>query len=222
MRPRKSARYRTKHAADVLVLAGQLVRGQGTPHATGQRAPTEKKRQADARILIKHTTHAIAPRSDPPLPRALRPLTPTERPLRTSGIIFGHIGGLRLAADTTRERHGPSARGSSRMSLCTLRARAMELISRGMEQNLRRSARATYLENVAYGPATHRVLSDGAEMADGRWARGTSSCVRSCHRRPNQRAVASNAPAGRPVDSVDSVSEKALSKLIKESRPRAG
>ena len=41
----------------------------------------------------------------------------------------------------------------------------MELISRGMEQNLRRSARATYLEN-AYGSATHRVLSDGAEMVD--------------------------------------------------------
>ena len=51
------------------------------------------------------------------------------------------------------------------MSLCTLRARAMELISRGMGQNLRRSAHATYLEN-AYGSATHRVLSDGAEMVD--------------------------------------------------------
>ena len=51
------------------------------------------------------------------------------------------------------------------MSLCNLRARAMELISRGMGQNLRRSARATYLEN-AYGSATHRVLSDGAEMVD--------------------------------------------------------
>ena len=53
------------------------------------------------------------------------------------------------------------------MSLSMLRARAMELISRGMEQNLRRSARATYLEN-AYGSATHRrVLSgDGAEMVD--------------------------------------------------------
>ena len=41
----------------------------------------------------------------------------------------------------------------------------MELISRGMGQNLRRSAHATYLEN-AYGSATHRVLSDGAEMVD--------------------------------------------------------
>ena len=55
------------------------------------------------------------------------------------------------------------------MSLCTLRARAearaMELISRGMGQNMRRSARAKYLEN-AYGSATHRVLSDGAEMVD--------------------------------------------------------
>ena len=51
------------------------------------------------------------------------------------------------------------------MSLCNLRARAMELISRGMEQNLRRSALATYLENP-YGSATHRVLSDGAEMVD--------------------------------------------------------
>ena len=51
------------------------------------------------------------------------------------------------------------------MSLCILRARAMELISRGMGQNLRRSARATYLEN-AYGSATHRVLSDGDEMVD--------------------------------------------------------
>ena len=51
------------------------------------------------------------------------------------------------------------------MRLCNLRARAMELISRGMGQNLRRSAHATYLEN-AYGSATHRVLSDGAEMVD--------------------------------------------------------
>ena len=52
------------------------------------------------------------------------------------------------------------------MSLSTLRARAMELISRGTEQhNLHRSARTTYLEN-AYGSATHRVLSDGAEMVD--------------------------------------------------------
>ena len=53
-------------------------------------AATEKKRQADARILIKHSTHAIALRSDPSpsLPRALRPLTPTERLLRTSGIVF--------------------------------------------------------------------------------------------------------------------------------------
>ena len=51
------------------------------------------------------------------------------------------------------------------MRLSTLRARAMELISRGMEQNLRRSARATFLEN-AYGSATHRVLSDGVEMVD--------------------------------------------------------
>ena len=51
------------------------------------------------------------------------------------------------------------------MSLCALRARAMELISRGMEQNLRRSALATYLENP-YGSATHRVLSDGAELVD--------------------------------------------------------
>ena len=42
---------------------------------------------------------------------------------------------------------------------------AVELISRGMRQNLRRSARATYLEN-AYGSATQRVLSDGAGMAD--------------------------------------------------------
>ena len=50
-------------------------------------APTKKKRQADARILIKHSTHAIALRSDPPLPRALRPPTPTERLLRTSGIV---------------------------------------------------------------------------------------------------------------------------------------
>ena len=41
----------------------------------------------------------------------------------------------------------------------------MELISRGMEQNLRRSALATYLENP-YGSATHRVLSDGAELVD--------------------------------------------------------
>ena len=32
-RPRKSARYRTKHAAGALVLAGHLLRGQGTPHA---------------------------------------------------------------------------------------------------------------------------------------------------------------------------------------------
>ena len=52
------------------------------------------------------------------------------------------------------------------MSLSTLRARAMELISRGMEQNLRRSARATYLENAYGSAATHGVLSDGAEMAD--------------------------------------------------------
>ena len=51
------------------------------------------------------------------------------------------------------------------MSLCNLRARAMELISRGMEQNLRRSARATYLENPYRSP-THRVLSSGAEMVD--------------------------------------------------------
>ena len=82
------------------------------------------------------------------------------------------------------------------MSLCNLRARAMELISRGMAQNLRRSALATYLENP-YGSATHRVLSDGAEMVDELGAWGTSSRVRSCHRRPNQRAVAPNAPAGR-------------------------
>ena len=41
----------------------------------------------------------------------------------------------------------------------------MELISRGMGQNLRRSAHATYLEN-AYGSATHRVPSDGVEMVD--------------------------------------------------------
>ena len=88
LRPRKSARSRTKHAAGALVLAGHLVRGQGTPHATGQRAPMEKKRQADVRILITHTAHAIAPRSDPPLPRALRPLTPTERLLRTSGMAY--------------------------------------------------------------------------------------------------------------------------------------
>ena len=46
----------------------------------------------------------------------------------------------------------------------------MELISRGMEQNLRRSALATYLENP-YGSATHRVLSDGAEMVDEIWTR---------------------------------------------------
>ena len=53
------------------------------------------------------------------------------------------------------------------MNLCNLRARAMELISRGMGQNLRRSsAHATYLEENAYGSATHRVLSDGAEMVD--------------------------------------------------------
>ena len=39
----------------------------------------------------------------------------------------------------------------------------MELISRGMGQYLRCSAHATYLEN-AYGSATHRALSDGAEM----------------------------------------------------------
>ena len=77
-----------KHAAGALVLAGHLVREQGTPHATGQRAPTEKKRQADARILITHTTHAIASRSDPPRPRALRPLTPTERLLETSGMAY--------------------------------------------------------------------------------------------------------------------------------------
>ena len=51
------------------------------------------------------------------------------------------------------------------MSLSMLRARAMELISRGMEQNLRRSARATYLENPYRSP-THRVLSSGAEMVD--------------------------------------------------------
>ena len=41
----------------------------------------------------------------------------------------------------------------------------MELISRGMGQNPRRSAHAAYLEN-AYGSATRRVLSDGAEMVD--------------------------------------------------------
>ena len=126
--------------------------------------PNEEKRQADARILMTHTTHTIALRPDPPLPRALRPL---HRPNASSGpreLPFGHINGRRLAAGTTRERHGPSARRSSRMSLSTLRARAMELISRGMEQDLPRSARATYLEN-AYGSATHRVLSDGAEMS---------------------------------------------------------
>ena len=80
-------------------------------------------------------------------------------------LSFGHIGGRRLAAGTIKERHGPSARWGLRISLSTLQARAVELISRGMEQNLRRSARATYLEN-AYGSATHRVLSDGAEMVD--------------------------------------------------------
>ena len=84
---------------------------------------------------------------------------------------FGHIDGRGLAADMTRKRHGPSASWSSRMRLSTLRARAMDLISRGMEQNLRRSARATYLEN-AYGSATHRVLSDGAGMVDELGTRG--------------------------------------------------
>ena len=64
------------------------------------------------------------------------------------------------------------------MSLSMLRARAMELVSRGMEQNLRRSALATYLENP-YGSATHRVLSDGAELVDGLGAR-----ARVCGRAP--------------------------------------
>ena len=61
-----------------------------TPSATPSASPVpmENKRQADARILIKHSTHANVLRSDPPLPRALRPLTPTERLLRTSGIVF--------------------------------------------------------------------------------------------------------------------------------------
>ena len=96
----------------------------------------------------------------------------SHRPNASSGPQGWHIrciGGRRLAADTTRERHGTSARGGSRMSLCTVRARAMELISRGsgMGQNRRRSARAraTYLENPCRSP-THRVLSSGAEMVD--------------------------------------------------------
>ena len=84
------------------------------------------------------------------------------------------------------------------MSLSTLRARAMELISRGMEQNLRRSsARATYPPENAYGSATHRVFSDGVEMADesGKLVRVCSCAVAdiisvSC-------VVAPNAPAGR-------------------------
>ena len=49
------------------------------------------------------------------------------------------------------------------MSLSTLRARAMNLISGGVGHNRRRSARATYLEN-AFGSPTHLVLSHGAEM----------------------------------------------------------
>ena len=54
----------------------------------------------------------------------------------------------------------------------------MELIARGMGQNLRRSAHATYLENP-YGSATHRVLSDGAELVDELGAR-----ARVCGRAP--------------------------------------
>ena len=59
-----------------------------TAEARTINSSSSKKRQADARILIRHSTHAIALRSDPPLPRALRPLTSTERLLRTSGIVF--------------------------------------------------------------------------------------------------------------------------------------
>ena len=140
-------------ATDALVLAGHLVRGQGTPHATGQRAPTEKKRQDDARILLG-TLHTRSPydRTHHSHVRCVH----SHRPNASSGpreLSFGHIDGRRLAAGTIRESHGSLARGSSRMSLCTLRARVMKLISRGMGQNLRRSARATYLEN-AYGSAT--------------------------------------------------------------------
>ena len=86
----------------------------------------------------------------------------SHRPNASSGPrewSFGHIDGRRLAADgTIRERHGPSARESSRMSLCALRGRPTELISRGMGRNLRRSAGLPYFEN-ACGSATHRACS---------------------------------------------------------------
>ena len=133
---------------------------------SGQRAPQRRKRGKLMLEFLLDTLHTRSPydRTHHSHARCVH----SHRPNASSGpreLSFGHIDGRRLAADTTRERHGPSARWSSRMSLCTLRARAMELISRGMGQNLRRSAHATYLEN-AYGSATHRVLSDGAEMVD--------------------------------------------------------
>ena len=45
----------------------------------------DRRHRSSGRVLITHITHAIAPRPDPPLPRTLRPFTPTERLLRTAG-----------------------------------------------------------------------------------------------------------------------------------------
>ena len=129
-------------------------------------APTEKRGKLVLEFLL-YTLHtrSLHDRTHHPHARCVHSHRPNASS-RPQGWHIRRIDGRRLAADTTRERHGSSARGgSSRMSLSTLRARAMELISRGMEQNLRRSARATYLEN-AYRSSTHRVLSNGAEMDD--------------------------------------------------------
>ena len=134
--------------------------------ATGQRAPQRRRRGKLMLKFLLNTLHTRSPydRTHHSHARCVH----SHRLNASSGpreLPSGHIDGRRPAAGTTRERHGSSTRGSSRMSPCALRARAMELISRGMGQNQGRSARATYLEN-AYGSATRRVLSDGAEMAD--------------------------------------------------------
>ena len=71
------------------------------------------------------------------------------------------------------------------MSLSTLRARAMNLISGGVGHNRRRSARATYLEN-AFGSPTHLVLSHGAEMVGELGGR-----ARVCGRAAGERRAAS-------------------------------
>ena len=121
--------------------------------------------------LPRHSTHAIALRSDPPLPRALRrPLTPTEPPQDLGNRLLGTlaVGGshpTRPGGKTRVVSQGKLADEPMYHPASSSDGTHLSCIYRGMGQNLRRSARATYLEN-AHGSATHRVLSDGAE----RWS----------------------------------------------------